>query len=110
MKDRTHKTVRHLTKRQRADLAMILRYRTLTPKRQPYVYATLREIAELLGRSTTWVHITIRARIRELRFSEHAVKKCIEEKAMMPAHHKYKRYTYTLEQKNWLTSPQQLRL
>jgi di/tripeptidase len=55
MKDYSLKTVRHLTNQQRTELAMLLRYRTQTPKEQPHVYATLQEIAKTLGRSISWV-------------------------------------------------------
>jgi len=55
MKDYSLKTVRHLTNEQRTELAMLLRYRTQTPKEQPRVYATLKQIAETLGRSISWV-------------------------------------------------------
>ena len=55
MKDYSLKTERHLTNEQRTELAMLLRYRTQTPKEQPRVYATLKQIAETLCRSISWV-------------------------------------------------------
>ena len=55
MKDYSLKTVRHLSNQQRTELAMLLRYRTQTPKEQPRVYATLQQIAETLCRSISWV-------------------------------------------------------
>ena len=55
MKDYSLKTVRHLTNEQRTELAMLLRYRTQKPKEQPRVYATLKQIAETLCRSISWV-------------------------------------------------------
>ena len=55
MKDYSLKTVRHLTNEQRTELAMLLRYRTQPPKEQPRVYATLKQIAETLCRSISWV-------------------------------------------------------
>ena len=55
MKDYSLKTMRHLTNQQRTELAMLLRYRTQTPKEQPRVYATLKQIAETLCRSISWV-------------------------------------------------------
>ena len=55
MKDRRQKTVRHLTKLQRTELAVLLRYKTLNPRKRSCVFATLKEIAELLCCSAAWV-------------------------------------------------------
>ena len=55
MRDYRQKTVRHLTKLQRTELAVLLRFKSLTPRKTSCVYATLKEIAGILGCSATWV-------------------------------------------------------
>ncbi len=55
MKDYSLKTMRHLTKAQKTELAVLLRYKTLKPRRTSCAYATFEEIAGILGHSATWV-------------------------------------------------------
>ena len=67
MKDRSLRTIRHLSNRQRTDIAMLLRFRTQTPRRPAFVYATYKAIAELLGRSIMWIAKALQERLEELR-------------------------------------------
>ena len=110
MKDYSLKTMRHLSKQQQTDLAMLLRYRTLTPKKAGFVYTTLREIAELLGRSQSWVHKALQARVAEVRQTCPVQKKSARERASPPVHYKWKRYNYSQGHKDWLASPHVLKL
>ncbi len=110
MKDYSKKTVRHLTNQQRTELAMLLRYRTQTPKEQPRVYATLQQIAEILCCSTAWIHKALQLRRRTAAQSSAATRKAACMRAQPPMHYKWKRYHYTMEHQSWLTSPHVLRL
>ena len=89
---------------------MLLRYRTQKPKRKPFVNATFKEIAEILGCSTAWVHKACRERREALDMALSAKGTMRRPKAEPPMHYKWKRYHYTMEHQSWLTSPHVLRL
>ena len=110
MKDTTQKTMRHLSNEQRTDLAMLLRYRTQTPRGQPRVYATLQEIAGILCRSISWVRNALKLRFCVETHTQNAKHRNACSRSQPPMHYKWKRYHYTMEHQSWLTSPHVLRL
>ena len=102
--------MRHLTKKQRTELAVLLRYKTLTPRRFSCVYGTLKEIADILGCSVTWVYKACMERREtvETFFTTKGTKR--RPKASMPVHFKWKRYLYSEEHRTWLTNPGHLQM
>ena len=104
MKDYTLKTVRHLTKAQRTNLALYLRFRTLNPRLNQPTYATLKQIAELLRCSIPWVHKACCERKEAVEAYHTKTRPKRGNRPQPPVHYKWKRYKYTKEHRDWLTS------
>ena len=95
MKDYTLKTVRHLTKAQRTDLALFLRFRTLNPRLNQPTYATLKEIAEVLRCSMSWVHRACCERKEDVEAYYTKARTKTRKRPQPPVHYKWKRYNVT---------------